>query len=81
MYGRGDITGNGGFDDISHNPNSYQNYGHPSQADYARLTQIIGTNIDKISQHGKNQSISLLRPKPFLFCIYFQPTVLGGLRT
>jgi len=52
-YGRGDLTGNGGFDDISPNTNSYQNYGHPSQADYTRLSQAIGSNIDKISQHGK----------------------------
>ena len=52
-YGRGDLTGNGGFDDVSPNINSYQNYGHPSQADYTRLSQAIGSNIDKISQHGK----------------------------
>lgn len=50
-YGRGDLTG--GFDDSpSYNSASYQNSSRPSQADYTRLTQSIGSNTQKISQNG-----------------------------
>ncbi|XP_076804496.1 syntaxin-12-like isoform X1 [Clavelina lepadiformis] len=50
-YGRGDLT-SGGADEFSPSYNdSYQNYGRPTQADYTRYTQLISSNVQKISQH------------------------------
>ena len=52
-YGKGDLTNNDGFDNFIYNaPNSYQNYGQPAHADFSRLIQQIGNNIEKISQNG-----------------------------
>nr|CAB3266678.1 syntaxin-7 [Phallusia mammillata] len=50
-YGQGDLTASGGFNDGGNyygNSNSYQNNGH---ADYTRLTELVGTNIQKINQN------------------------------
>lgn len=55
-FGRGDLTGSGGFNDDGNfygASNSYQNNGRSPQADYTRLTQLVTTNIQKISQNGK----------------------------
>jgi len=54
-YGRGDLTG--GFNDTPPPYNSYQNAGGSSQADYTRLTNLIGSNIQKINQNGMQCSI------------------------
>nr|XP_002123047.1 syntaxin-7 [Ciona intestinalis] len=48
-YGRGDLTSDGFNSSASYNTGSYQNSG--GTQDYTRLTQLIGTNIQKIAQN------------------------------